>query len=147
VSEALVVITGATAGIGQACVTEFRSAGFHTLGVDIEPGSEADEHLELDLGSPTAGIEVADQVGTRPVAVLVNNAAEASSALLAEAAVEQWDRTFAVNLRAPFLLSKALLPGLQAEGGEAIVNVASVQPWPPRRERLPTPRPKLVWSP
>jgi NAD(P)-dependent dehydrogenase (short-subunit alcohol dehydrogenase family) len=40
--------------------------------------------------------------------------------------VEDWDRVMAVNLRAPFLLSRAVMPQLRAAGGGTIVNVSSV---------------------
>lgn len=40
--------------------------------------------------------------------------------------VEDWDRVIAVNLRAPFLLSRAVFPHLRAAGGGTIVNVSSV---------------------
>ncbi len=42
-----------------------------------------------------------------------------------EMSVEQWDRVIAVNLRGPFLVSKAALPVMKRQGGGHIVNIAS----------------------
>jgi NAD(P)-dependent dehydrogenase (short-subunit alcohol dehydrogenase family) len=74
-SQPIAVITGSSSGIGAACVHEFAAAGFWTIGIDVEPGSDADEHLVIDLASPDSGREVADAVGDRGVSVLINNAA------------------------------------------------------------------------
>ncbi len=40
--------------------------------------------------------------------------------------IEGWDRTLAVNLRAPFLLFKAAFPRMREAGGGTIVNISSV---------------------
>ncbi len=125
-SRPIVVITGASSGIGAACVREFGSAGFRTIGVDIEPRSEADEHFVVDLATPTCGEDVMDAVGDRPVRILVNNAAVDSDTSIMETTAEIWDRTMAINLRAPFLVSQALHPSLLAEEEASIVNMSSV---------------------
>jgi len=125
-SGPIAVVTGAASGIGAACVDEFRAVGYHTIGVDLATGSKAEEHLRVDLASPACGSEVAAFVGERAVAVLVNNAAIPADLPLSETTLEAWDRTMAVNLRAPFLLSVALLSALRAEGGGVVVNVSSV---------------------
>lgn len=121
----LAVVTGASGGIGSACVAALRDAGYRVLGVDREEGSGADEHVGVDLSAPTCGEAVAEAVGDRPVAGLVNNAAVAAYASLEETSTELWDEVLDTNLRAVFLVSKALLPGLEAASG-AVVNVSSV---------------------
>jgi NAD(P)-dependent dehydrogenase (short-subunit alcohol dehydrogenase family) len=45
---------------------------------------------------------------------------------VAELAVQDFDRVLAVNLRAPFVLAKAVVPHMRAAGGGTIVNVSSV---------------------
>ena len=125
-SQPIAVITGASSGIGAACVDGFSSAGYQTLGVDIESRSEADEHIVIDLAAPSCGDELALAIGDRAVGVLVNNAAISADVPILDSTVELWDRVMAVNLRAPFLLSQALHSALTANGGGVIVNVASV---------------------
>jgi NAD(P)-dependent dehydrogenase (short-subunit alcohol dehydrogenase family) len=58
--------------------------------------------------------------------VLVNAAGTDVPGTVEELDVEGWDRTLSVNLRAPFLISKAAFPHMRAAGGGTIVNVSSV---------------------
>jgi NAD(P)-dependent dehydrogenase (short-subunit alcohol dehydrogenase family) len=58
--------------------------------------------------------------------VLVNAAGTDVPAPVAELAVQDFDRVVTVNLRAPFVLAKAVFPHLRAAGGGTIVNVSSV---------------------
>ena len=60
------------------------------------------------------------------VDVLVNAAGTDVPAPVAELAVQDFDRVVAVNLRAPFVLAKAVFPHMRAAGGGTIVNVSSV---------------------
>jgi NAD(P)-dependent dehydrogenase (short-subunit alcohol dehydrogenase family) len=60
------------------------------------------------------------------VDVLVNAAGTDVPGPVEELSVEGWDRTLSVNLRAPFLLSKAAFPRMREAGGGTIVNVSSV---------------------
>lgn len=120
-----VVVTGASSGIGKACVAAFKATGEHVYGVDIEVDSTADEHIALDLSKETCGEELAAALEGRAVNVLVNNAAFADYSPALETGLPDWDKTIHVNLRAPFLLSKALHPALEATRG-SVVNVSSV---------------------
>jgi len=124
-SRDLVVITGASQGIGAACVNAFRELGHPVLGVDRQRGSPADAHLVADLADEGCGEVVADFVDERPVFALVNNAATGTDGALSDMRVEDWDQVLATNLRAPFLISRRLLPRLSAVGG-SVVNVGSV---------------------
>jgi NAD(P)-dependent dehydrogenase (short-subunit alcohol dehydrogenase family) len=67
--------------------------------------------------------EVLDAFGR--LDVLFNNAATSPWKTIEEMTVEDWDKTIAVNLRAPFLLAKAFLGAMRAQGGGSIVNVTS----------------------
>lgn len=57
---------------------------------------------------------------------LVNNAGIGRFSPVDELPVEQFDAMVAVNLRAPFLCTRAVVPGMKRAGGGAIVNIASV---------------------
>lgn len=121
----LVVVTGASGGIGAACITRLRTEGFEVFGVDIKPDSKADVHLQLDLAGTDCGDRLSHLIGDRPLHGLVNNAALADHTDIRSTTVESWDRVLDVNLRAPFLLGRALFGNL-ASGGGSIVNVSSV---------------------
>lgn len=57
---------------------------------------------------------------------LINNAGWGKTANVVRARVEDWDLTLRVNLRAPMILSKRLLPAMLEKGHGAIVNIASI---------------------
>lgn len=120
-----IVVTGASGGIGAACVEAFQAEGAEVVGIDLETSSDADEHLVVDLESPECGLQIAGLLGERPVHGLVNNAALQINAPADAASVEAFDRIYAVNLRAPLLVSAAIRPALKQSRG-FIVNVASV---------------------
>lgn len=119
------VVTGASGGIGAACVAMFHASGAEVVGVDTTPTSTADDHVVLDLANPDCGIELLETLAGRAVDVLVNNAAIGLNRDALETDSSDFDHVIAVNLRAPFLLAKALHPTLSARRG-SIVNVASV---------------------
>jgi 3-oxoacyl-[acyl-carrier protein] reductase len=86
----------------------------------VAPG----ETIRADLGDPAECARVVSETGA--VDVLVNNAAVLFRTPLEEFTVDELDRTFAVNLRAVFLLSQALAPGMAGRGWGRIVNVSSI---------------------
>jgi len=59
------------------------------------------------------------------VDILVNNAATSPWKTLGEMTVDEWDRTIAVNLRAPFVLAKAFMDPMARRGGGSVINVTS----------------------
>ena len=58
--------------------------------------------------------------------ILVNNAGWGKKAPVVRAKPEDWDRTFSVNLRAPMLLTRLVLPTLIAKGEGAVINIGSI---------------------
>ncbi len=119
------VVTGACGGVGQATVRVLQAQGGFVIGVDRRSDSPADEHLEVDVSHPDSGSMIAAALAARPVHGLVNNAGVAAYSSLEDTNLDVWDDVVNTNLRAPFLVSRALLPQLRAARG-AIVNVASV---------------------
>lgn len=120
-----VVVTGASSGIGAACVQAFQEDGVDVVGVDRALESSADHHLHLDVTKSDCAAELVDWLGDRPVDGLVNNAALGLDLPASETSAADFDRVISVNLRAPFLLSTALRPRLTEREG-FVVNVASV---------------------
>ena len=108
------LVTGTGRGIGQRIAQ--RLAADHTV---IEH-----TRADADLADPAA-IERYLAGLTTPVHVLVNNAGVAPSAPLSKTDDEAWARTLAVNLTAPFMLARALLPGMVEAGWGRVVNVVS----------------------
>ena len=124
-----VVVTGASSGIGAAYVDSFRESGWGVIGVDIAEHSTADDHLKMDLADSDCGWRLHRHIDGREVGGLVNNAAVGLDRPASETTADDFDRIYEVNLRAPLLLSSALLPSLAASDG-FVVNVASVHAIP-----------------
>jgi len=134
VSAAAAVITGVSGGIGAALLRAFSDAGYATVGLDVRPCTErCDTFVETDLHRycrdadyrSEAGRRITDAIGGRRLHVLVNNAAVQVLRPVEALGAEDWERSLAVNLVAPFLLSQLLLSGLEAGHG-SIVNIGSI---------------------
>lgn len=141
--DSAVLITGAAGGIGQALCAEFLAAGWHVLATDHPSAIPAQGSplpaltwLTLDLAAYVGDAAVrqtfAAQVratlatsGSKPLTCLVNNAAVQQLGATAAVTTEDWDVGIAINLVAPFLLTQAFLPELEANQG-SVVNIASV---------------------
>jgi NAD(P)-dependent dehydrogenase (short-subunit alcohol dehydrogenase family) len=84
--------------------------------------------LPADLADPDAAVAAIGRLvsSAGPPRVLVNAAATDAPGPAEEVPVADWQRVMAVNLTAPFLLSRAVFPHMRAAGGGTIVNVSSV---------------------
>ncbi|GGN23016.1 SDR family NAD(P)-dependent oxidoreductase [Streptomyces fuscichromogenes] len=135
-----VVVTGAGSGIGRATALAFAKEGARVLIADLNAESAGAVVKEIEAAGGTAVAvtgdlseqSVVDQVAATAVErfggvdVLVNNAGimDRMSAL-ADVSDAEWERVIRVNLTAPFLLTRAVLPHMLAAGRGAIVNTAS----------------------
>jgi NAD(P)-dependent dehydrogenase (short-subunit alcohol dehydrogenase family) len=143
-----IVLTGAASGIGRA-VAEKLGAGdplpgpHRLLLVDRDAAGLAAAAaaaggaatLVADLAQPDCGERIAEAARTElgHVDGLVSNAGIILSRSLAEMSAEDFDRMFAINTRATWLIARALHPLLVAAGGGAIVatgSMAASQPTP-----------------
>lgn len=128
------IVTGGAHGIGLATALRLADEGARVAIVDLQaidsPGTErgeiatwvADVADEAAVGTVVAAIE--ERFG--PVDVLVNNAALLVAGDALDVTVEEWRRTFTVNVEGLLHMTRAVLPGMVARGTGAIVNTASV---------------------
>ena len=130
------LVTGATSGIGRAVALQLARDGAEVLvhGRDTARGAETVQEISraggkasfvaADLGN-AADVErlARDAVG---VDILINNAGIAVFGPTAELDIAAFDRMFASNVRAPFLLVAAIAPAMAARGRGSIVNVSSM---------------------
>src|SRR4051794_19937124 len=126
------LVTGASRGIGRAVALRLAGDG-HDVAVGYASNAAAAEEVAaavraLGRRATTAGADLADPAAADPLVDAVEAALGPVDALVANAgvttpgrrveeiAVEEWDRLHAVNLRAPFLLARRVLPGMVARG-------------------------------
>ncbi|OZE79174.1 3-oxoacyl-ACP reductase [Rhodococcus sp. 15-649-1-2] len=135
------VVTGGASGIGFASAMRFAQEGSEVAIWDIDKSrveecvesiraTGATAHgFEVDI-SDTESVEAAatatiDTLGS--VTVIMNNAGVLDDyATVLDTDDALWDRTFGVNLKGMFLVTRALLPSMLSAGGGSIVNTASV---------------------
>jgi 3-oxoacyl-[acyl-carrier protein] reductase len=119
------LVTGSAQGIGHAIASRLAADGARVIGVDVRPHAlgGGTSHV-CDLSDPAAIARLLAEVGE--VDVLVNNAAILIEKAIEEVTLEDFDRQVAVNLRAPFLLSRGVGAGMRSRRWGRIVNVASI---------------------
>ena len=138
----LVVLTGASRGIGHATVRRFSEEGWRIITCSRESVPEAckrdpnwTEHITADLGDGSSLQAFVSQatalIGDGPLHALVNNAAVSPKTPFKERLgclngdIEGWRQVFELNLFAPLALARAFAVALR-RGKGAVVNITSI---------------------
>jgi len=135
------LVTGASRGIGRATAVALARRGV-ALALVGRASKELDESVALarEAGAPEAVAFACDLADTGSVeaaayavlshfpalGILVNDAGVAPRVSIEETRPDVWDETLAVNLRAPFLLTRAVLPIMRKNARGRIVHVGSI---------------------
>jgi NAD(P)-dependent dehydrogenase (short-subunit alcohol dehydrogenase family) len=126
-----VVVTGASGGIGRACVSQLTARGFTVLAAvrtDAQAASFESpvRSLRLDLSHPEQVSRAVEEVRSLglPLRALVNNAGASRAGALEDLPLEATRDVLQVNLLGPLQLTRALIPELRPTRGR-IINVGS----------------------
>ena len=127
-----VIVTAAGAGIGRASAIAMANEGALVYATDVDSfalEAVAQEHPNihtkiLDVTDPASISELATSIPAPDV--LFNCAGWVHDGTLLETTDEDWDRSFAINIRGMARMAEAFLPGMIAAGGGSIINMASV---------------------
>ncbi|MVU75919.1 glucose 1-dehydrogenase [Nocardia sp. ET3-3] len=135
------LITGSTSNIGRSIAIAFAAEGAHVIvsGRDRARGEAvvaqigaaggAADYVHADLDGTAAASRAlaaaaADRLGGR-IDILVNNAGIYPPGTTLTIDDESFDRVYAVNVKAPFFLTQAVVPGMIEAGGGVIINLGS----------------------
>lgn len=143
------IVTGGASGFGAGIARRFAEEGAHVIVADLN--DDAARALAAELGDADRGVKVdvssaADVAALAETAnrllggvdIVVNNAGVGHTPQpLDELSDEMFDRIANVNMRAIYLMSKAFVPAMKAQGSGAILNIASTGGV--------SPRPNLTW--
>lgn len=133
------LVTGAGAGLGFALAESLAEAGANVILHDLTEQPAACAQIEArfpvkvigvatDLRQPAAieamMVPLLERCGA--IDILVNNAVVRHFSAVEDFAAASWDEALAVNLSAPFHLTRMALPGMKTRGWGRIINLASI---------------------
>ena len=119
------IVTGAWRGLGRAAAARLHERGA-SVAVNVRDGERA-----FAVPGDVAADGVPDEIARRTlehfgrIEILVNNAALPLSTRFPDLSVEEWRKAIEVNLTAPFLMTKAVLPQMCAQHYGRIINISS----------------------
>jgi 3-oxoacyl-[acyl-carrier protein] reductase len=135
----VILITGAGSGLGKALALAAGQVGAKVICAGrrtdkIQQTSDevtkvggvgtAVEMDVTDLKSVEKGLKMAERVG--PIDILINNAGIITEMkAVQDLPVEEWDKIMATNVRGPYLLMRAILPGMIQRGFGRILNISA----------------------
>ena len=138
----VVLITGASRGIGAAIARTFAKNGFsiiltsknhpqllHSIQQELISTYKADCMIFTgDIGDPASVDQLFEMIQQRyhGVDILINNAGISHIGLLSEMTYEEWDRIFATNLSSVFYTCKHAIPSMLSQKSGKIINISSI---------------------
>lgn len=122
------IVTGGASGIGRACAAAFVRAGASVTVADVNGG--AARRVAADLGAEAWEVDLSDTRALADLAleadILVNNAGIQHVSPIEQFDPERFETIIRIMLEAPFLLIRAVLPGMYEQGFGRIINLSSV---------------------
>ncbi|NGP17838.1 SDR family NAD(P)-dependent oxidoreductase [Devosia aurantiaca] len=131
----IAVVTGAARGLGRAVARLYAQEGANVFALDMlgeevatlaeEAGDIRPRRMDVTDADDVATTMAAIEAEAGRIDILVNNAGIIFFKPVEEVSVADWDRLMAVNLRGPFLCTRAVATGMKARRAGAIINVSS----------------------
>jgi len=135
----IALVTGAGRGIGKAVALSLAQSGCRVILAARSREQLEEVHREIRDRGGEALVVAADLTRDEDIQqlvetsrswgvvdILINNAGWGKRAPVVKGNVDDWDRTFGLNLRAPMILAKQFLPNMIAKGEGAVINIGSV---------------------
>lgn len=136
-SGKVAIITGAAGGVGEVVARLFVENGAQVVIADIDVAKGASLADRIGADAVFVSADISTMAGAQAIVdtavdafggldILVNNAGIFCSAPLLDHSEEQFDATIAVNLKGPWLCTKAALPELLKRPGASVINMGSI---------------------
>src|ERR1044071_7839803 len=135
-SGRVAIITGAWRGLGRAAAARLHERGA-CVAVNVRDFERA-KTLAKEIGERAFAVpgdvaveDVPEKIAQRTIErfgridILVNNAALTLSTRLPDLGIDEWRKAIEINLTAPFVMTKAVLPAMQAQRYGRIINISS----------------------
>lgn len=116
-----ILLTGGTGGFGTVLREELMRRGAHV----ISAGRDDGEDIRADLANTDDVLRLCRDIAAMPIDILINNAGLQYFGRTHEQQETHLAAMAAVNLQAPLLLTRAVLPGMLSRGRGQIVNIGS----------------------
>ena len=124
----VILLTGASGGIGSALAKQFAAEGARLAVADKDSSHiNAALHLDGDLRDKTYADSLPERVYAEmgKLDIVINNAGVITRGSVTDTSDEDWALSLDVNVEAPFRICRAAIPIMASGGGGAIVNIAS----------------------
>lgn len=137
--DKVILITGAGSGLGKALAVAAGQAGAKVIcagrrkdriqqtAEKVTQAGGVGTFVEMDVTDPKSvekGLKQAEKTG--PIEILMNNAGIITGMKpVQDLPIEEWDKIMATNVRGPYLLIRAILPGMIHRGFGRIVNISA----------------------
>jgi short-subunit dehydrogenase len=118
------VVTGASAGIGEAIANQAEARGAEVIGV----ARRDTVHVQADLSDPGQVDGLADRIEAEfgPIDVWVNNAGHETASMLVDETADDIANVFQLNLVTPVELCRQVIPKMHKRGRGHVVNISSM---------------------
>ena len=122
------IVTGGSAGIGLAVVTQLLDRDYEVVSLDVQPPGMKHpklEHVELDLTNALATERFSEKIKNQDITTVIHNAGAIRPALLPDVKLEDLNALVHLHLSAAILLVQATLPAMKAARYGRVVLVSS----------------------
>ncbi|MGB2341421.1 MAG: SDR family oxidoreductase [Flavobacteriaceae bacterium] len=128
----VVLVTGASSGIGKSIATHLHSLGHRVYGTSRSPKKYTEDFpfplLELDVTQPKSIVQFVSEINKKEagVDVLINNAGVGITGPVEETSIEALRNNFETNFFGPLAMVQQLLPLMRKQGKGTIINITSI---------------------
>jgi len=118
------IVTGASGGNGAAIANGFRDHGAVVFNLDIKPGDHNNNFIECDITNKESLEKIIEYIVSKcgTIDILVNNAGVTYGGY----SDEVWEKTYNVDLKAPYILSKMVAEEMKKKSNGSIINITSL---------------------